>query len=203
MSTDQVGFQFNINETSALLGLSFPLFFREHWKKFIPLIVMGLIATKSTVGVAAVIGGCVVYLIRQRKYHYIWCALAALPAYTFLWDKGLTESVLFRWKYIKLAVKIASENLFGVGPGHWHIATNQLHAHNDIFQMIAEAGFLALVLIAGYLATLYRRIDTYQCVILAGIVIVSMSSFMWFIPTTAIVMVSLLAVIDRHEKSFA
>lgn len=195
------GLMFNINEASALLGVSAPLFLRSGWKKYIPLVAIGLIATKSTVGIAAVAAGVLVYLIKKKKYGPIACVVAALPAYAFLWDKNLKHAVTWRLEQIWTAVRIASDHPFGVGPGHWHLATNQLHAHSDVFQAVAESGFLAMVIIIGFSVSLYLKLSPYNAMILAGIIMISICSFMWFIPTTALIMTTLLAVIDRSPNA--
>jgi hypothetical protein len=194
-----IGLMFNENEASALFGLSFPAFCRRKWWKYIPALLLGLILTKSTVGIAAVVAALCVALAYCQM---LWMALPVIvagAAYVLFWDSNMVDSAAFRLDYAKLAARIVSDHPWGIGPGHWHLATNQLHAHNDIAQLTVESGVLGFGLMAGYAISLFRRVGMFGAMVLSSVLVVSACSFAWFIPTTALIMATLLAVADKEN----
>lgn len=70
-----VGLQTNVNETSALMAICLPAFFRRHWVWFLPVPIAGLIMAESLIGIMAafVIGS--IYILSQwnvtRPYNLI------------------------------------------------------------------------------------------------------------------------------------
>lgn len=76
-----VGLQTNIGETSALLAICLPAFFRRRWAWLLPLPIAGIIMAKATVGMMALGVVGIVYtvsvLARRRKQALIALSLFA------------------------------------------------------------------------------------------------------------------------------
>lgn len=196
-----VGLMFNENELSALLGITFPLFLRKKWFWFIPGIIIALFLSRSTVGIAAV---AVVSIIGMAYYRLFWFMLPAAifcALYVLYWDTNIGLSGAWRIDHAKIAARILFDHPWGIGAGHWHLATNQLHAHNDIIQATVETGIIGFGIITGYIVSMFRHIDVFGAMCLASIVIISVCSFAWFIPTTALVSVTILAITDQRKGS--
>lgn len=195
------GLMFNENELSALLGVSFAAFIRPTWFLCIPAIVLALFFSKSTVGVAAVFAGMCVFLYSHRKLYLIWPVLVLGVAYVIFWDTNIGQSGSWRLEYLSIAERIISAHPFGIGLGHWHLVTNQMHAHNDIAQMTVETGVIGLGVMAGFIFSYFRNTDLMGMMFLSAIVVTSLVSFAWFIPTTALIMATLLATGDKCLKN--
>ena len=199
------GLMTNQNEASVLIGISLPLFFRGRWRWFIPLIALSLLPAESTVGIVCVLTSAIVYMFHRKDTMLgvvvVGILLILLPLYVTYWDaNGLSSA--WRIRYNLIGLDILKDHPAGIGLGHWHLVTNQVHAHNDILQIIVEMGLVCGVLVGGFFITTFYHTDLMGRTILVSMVVASLVSFSWFIPVTGFVMVSLLAGIQFNRGSY-
>lgn len=200
-SLDVTGLMFNKNELSAAAGVAFPLFLRRKWLKAMPAELFVLFIAKSTTGIAAAGVSFGVYLLYERVYWpFIPVVLCGILYVTF-WDTGNMSALNMRLGWLKTAFRILRDHPLGIGAGHWHLAANQLHAHNDFAQIAVESGLHSLIVIYVFTVTLFLKADIMGKAIISGIAVTSLISFMWFIPTTALIMTTLLAVVGNERFS--
>jgi len=195
------GLMFNENELSCLLGVTVPFFLSRPWRWFIPVVVAALVLPRSTVGILAAAAGGIVWLICHRKEWWIAYIALAGAAYVILWDTNLMASAAVRWGFYKQALALMVSHPFGVGPGHWHLAANQLHAHSDLLQVGAEMGIPGLLVLAGYTIHHSVRHDLHHMIYFLPVIVVSLIGFPWFIATTALVNVTILGLINNSGTS--
>ena len=194
------GLMTNPGEASVLAGISVVLFARGRWKWFMPLILLSLIPAESTVGPVCVLAAMTVCLVYRRDKTALIGLLGALIAvwlYAAFWDSNNLLSCQWRIDYNLIGLEIIRDNPFGVGLGHWHLVTKQLHMHNDFLQMVVEMGVISSLIIGGYFITSFYKTDLLGRMALAAIVVASAVSFAWFIPVTGLILVSLMAGINR------
>lgn len=196
-----IGLLFNENELSALFGISFWAFSRGPLFVFMPFIVIGIFLTKSSVGLAAAGVSVGVWLLATRRYKSIAILLALVFVAVFFYDKNIAESFAWRMNYNAIAAQIIIDHPLGIGLGHWHKATNQLHAHNDIIQMTVEMGAVVLAIFSGFVVSFIRKTDLTGIIFLSAIMAASLVSFAWFIPTTGLIMVTLIAASDGKKNA--
>ena len=200
--TDYTGLMANRNEASMLLAFTIPAFFSRQWI-FMLIPIVGLILARTTGPILAVCIGSVFYLRRSDFLHpHFKSALMAgiclvVPLYILFVDVPCIDERLKIWSQ-GLAL-MPQHLLIGAGIGHWKLAVKELHAHNDILQIIFEMGLLVSVIILGYLCNIYRRFSGQALLAAtAGIIILitALISFPFYVAPTAIMAVTWMGILE-------
>lgn len=209
--TDNSGLMANRNEASMMISMTMPAFFRRKWISFVLIPVVGLILARSTGGVVAILCGLTFYLLYSGKGKYnpfgihpflrvAILSLGSALGLLFLMFVD-TPCVAMRLQIWESGIPGFCQHwLFGSGIGHWKIVTGQLHAHNDIFQIIFEMGIFAGVIILGYFYDVYKRISKYTSLLpMTAVVVIianALVSFPFYIATTAMISVTWMAILE-------
>jgi hypothetical protein len=213
-----VGLLTNRNEVSALLAFSVPAFFRDRWRWFIPLVLIGLVLTKSMGGIGAVAAGMIFYFgVHGYKFVPIATALTVLVVYAVIFDKNLFNAFTSRYEAIVTTLKYYSQHwLFGSGIGHFkvqmgkefinHVPGKTWYAvHNEYVQGLFEMGVAFPLLVVGYFVGIYRRLDRLflhlspAVIPLTALVIIAINSMVHFpfhIAPTALIALTWLAILE-------
>lgn len=193
-----VGFLSNPNEVSAMLAFCLPAFFRDKWKKFIPLIFAGLYAAHSTGGViSAVVSIGAYFLIKDgsdamsRNENYLKLVLLIIGAIAFLHFRDTDISGAFNNRYFVWgkAVKMMIAHPFtGIGIGHWKVVWKAMpvngewwmHAHNEYLQTAFETGIGFIAAAVLYFVGLIRSYDKSKLLPATAIVCIAINSIVNF-----------------------
>jgi len=185
------GLTANPNEASALTALTLPCFFRRYWAYAIPLLVIGVLLSRSYGGILALAAIlCVYCLYHGHKFTGLMTfGLILIGAYIFI-DKPEFSARYTTWKAaillyfntepFEIAPKIIIKKTFltGFGLGHWKtISHNNFfdvvndvyfhRAHNTFLHTWFEMGMGFLVILAFYAKRLYKQIKDNIIFILA------------------------------------
>jgi len=203
-----IGLMANKNETGALIAMAFPAFCRKRWVYLLPAVIVGLVLARTSTPVLAVGAGLVVWAgIKGHRFFPLLALLLGMILYIELWDSEylFLDTVQARLDIWLLGYdKFFYHPLFGAGIGHWPLATNQLHAHNDFWQLTFEMGVLVPVIAIGYAVNVMRRFSQEAVLPLIGVVIVAVCSFFSFtahVATTAIVAATWMALLENSLPS--
>ena len=200
----------NRNFASALLAFGFPAFMRRGWCWFIPLIIIGLIFTKSTGGVFSVGAGLVAYIIVGG--YSLWFLILPLCGgllYCFVDVPNLKlKSDRFQAWYFAL-VLFKEHWLMGAGVGHWKVVgkikLDVLQSqwwqclHNEFLQGLFEMGIGFAVIVGGYFVDVFRKLRKDCLIPFTALIIIAVNSlvnFPFHIGTTALMAITWLAVLD-------
>jgi hypothetical protein len=201
------------NETSALLGICVPAFFRKKRWWFLPLVAVGLALSVSYGGVLAALVSCGVIsftFFNKKWFMGVFFGLVVLGLlYNAFIDQPKIASRFNRWEpTLKL---YAEKPIMGHGLSHWRIIwnLNDVHKkyktsrsgymHNDIIQGLFESGIGFAIILIGYLASVARRVKRKSIVPVAALVgiLTSCGSFFTFhIATTAMIALTWIAVLE-------
>jgi len=223
------GLMGNSNTTSGLLAMCFLPFMRNRWRlkihrtlfrvPVLPVLsVSVLIAmawTYSSNGAMALAAAVVfilpfVFFKTENDRHLalaqtIISLILIIMACFFFWLLIDRPGISGRIDIWKLGwAQFANRPLRGMGIGHWNYLTQQLHAHNDIWQMTFDMGILAPMLIAGYIVSALRRTRWDNLILQGCLVVITVDAFIAFpmhIATTAIVAVTLMALLNIEVKT--
>lgn len=162
-----------VNGASALLAITFPLFFRKWWAWGLVAVIPCFILVHTFGGPLAVASGAVLFalvLLKERVYKLlvILVILLSVAGYSHFIDK---PDPGWRYKVWKSAITktMPQKPWFGSGLGHWKLHYSRkvitrhtldqyfMQAHNEFIQARFEMGFFAGVLILGYLATTFIK----------------------------------------------
>lgn len=214
--TDNSGLMANRNEASMMISMTMPAFFRRKWILFVLIPIVGLVLAKSTCGVIAIlcgIGFCLLYSGKGEHnpfgiHPFLRVAILSLCGAFFLLFLAFidTPCIAMRLQIWESGIPgLCQHWLFGSGIGHWKIVTRQLHAHNDILQIVFEMGIFAGVIILGYCYDIYKRISKYTSLLpmMAVIVIVfnALVSFPFYIATTAMIAMTWMAILELSLRT--
>jgi hypothetical protein len=118
-----VGLMGNVNETSALLAVCLPFFFRRRWAWCLPAVAAGLVMARTTNGaLAAVIITFIWVAIRHRRYLFVtFCACIAMSTMYLLIDPpAMPKQLSGRGVIYKATAVAASVNpVMGWGFGQY------------------------------------------------------------------------------------
>ena len=166
------GFMENQNSLSASLALCFPAFLRRKWIWFIPVIVFGLFAARSSGGLAAVsIGLCFYFIVTvsQKRHLYIAGLIVTCTVLIFVIFFDQYQSLNIRLEVWSRAWGLFKEHwLFGCGLGRWktefiavvifrEFPQGFVRLHSTILQSMLEMGIGFIIILAGYLINIGRR----------------------------------------------
>jgi len=213
-----IGLMCNPNEISCLLGLCAPAFFRKGWIFCIPILIVGIVLTKSLSGIIIFASAVLVYAWYFKASFPIWFwVLAATVIVGFIYldyqTGNLGQSVAARYQAVKAAM-IAwyhSPYWMGWGLGTWKIlfskvpgtTTSWMTAHNEYAQLLVEAP-LSLIAIGGYCVSVvrrfmhtgYSRATLMPVAAVAAAVVGCTFHFVMHIGTTAVVVIVWLAILE-------
>ena len=211
-----VGLMANRNELSALLAICLPAFIRPKWWVFVPLVIAGMICTKSMGGLFAVGAGFVFYQTMKGTILLpLSLVIIVVLAYALLVDAPGFE----RWTMWTYGAEVGRERwLLGGGIGHWKIVMKDIlaphlkgtwctTAHSDIFQLWFEMGVAPILLVCGYLWSIARRYKPEALIAASAIIVIlasSMVHFLFHIATTGIIAVTWIAILELQlsEKGY-
>ena len=206
-----VGLMSNKNMASALLAFTFPAFMRPRWKWLIPVIIGGLLMTKSTGGPIALAAGLVFYsLVRGKALLWLAMALCLVLGYVAFVDMPVffnarLDSWMQAWGYYK------QHWMLGSGLGHWKVVFKRFlltgtmwwtTAHNEYLQMAFEMGAGFVILLAGYVQNAIRTFRPQALLPAVALVIIaanSMVNFGFHVATTAMIAVTWMALYDVQK----
>lgn len=208
-----VGLMGNQNLTSAVFAFGLPGFFRRKWRKLIPVVLLGMVLSKSTGGLAAGICGGLFYSActfnhTENAYILVGCLMSfvvyilVVDPPVFLRFTAWREAMGYFWQHWAM----------GSGLGHWKTVflkyrlcggTWWVTAHNEMIQAVFEMGIGVSVLFLGYFRNLYIRFDQravlpYSAVII--IIVNSLVNFPFHIGTTALIAVTWLAILEIYLR---
>jgi hypothetical protein len=169
MRTNVVGFTTNPNESSAMLALCTPAFFRRYWIYPVALIILGLVVSKSFGGVLGFCLAVVLYLFLSGRgtWWHLPAMMACIAAFLcYIHIPGWAA----RWQKWEKGLRLAFANqpLIGFGLGNWktiypslvreHMLPNGwLRLNSTIVQAIVEMGFLFPIIVAGFINNVRKR----------------------------------------------
>lgn len=215
VKSDTVGFMANPNEASAMLAFCFPAFLRKRWIWFIPLIVCGFISCKSAGGPFAVASGLVVFGILSGHYAVSVAAVVGGCLFYVLVHGPIGGEM--RLLVVSEGLeKFKDKWILGHGIGRWKIIfmDNQVlpirfdNAHNEYVQGIVEMGVGFIGVLFAYLLNIARRFKNNQglhrpIVALIIILVNSLVNFPFHIAPTAAMAVSWMAVLELELRGIA
>ena len=214
-TTAPTGLTPNQNHASALLAFCAPAFLRGKWRWALPLLVPAICITKSVGGVVALGAGTAFYLTLFYSWQWgvsvsvigvLLYSQAVDPIYKDnvrleMWGIGWEKFKLFPW--------------LGHGPGQWQTALHEIYfvkqgtetwharAHNEYIQGVVEMGIPFLIVVAGYLVDIFKRIKRHALLPLTALVIIltnSLVNFPFHIPATGIIAVTWMAMLEVQLK---
>lgn len=161
------GFMSNINMAGSLLAMSLPAFFREGWKRYMPIIVAGTFLSFSLGGIIPVLLIlCIMAFSTSLVYGYIITACCAGIFLLYFKEYETLKNVLKgsrRLEYWKYMVKniVPQKPIVGWGVGQFKLLFPVIHknvfdkgtkiavrqAHNEYLQLIIEQGFIAISIV--------------------------------------------------------
>lgn len=216
------GLMANPNETSALYIFALPAFFRDKWIVGILPILAGIYLSDSMTGWVCIIVGAYVwlmiddrYLADTTKYLSILLLTIAIGVGVIILFNHMPTSLKLRIEVWKGTFPILKRHWFlGAGLGHW----KQLFygkmpgdgkwwmtAHNEYYQLWAEMGIIPIILLAGYLMDIRKRItiDMPRMVIVALVMILvnCVANFPWHIAPLAMIMLTWMAILEINLKN--
>ena len=167
-----LGIMENQNSASALFALCFPAFLRKKWKYFVPAIMFGLFATKSSGGMIAVLLGLCFYacvVLKDKRYIYPVGMGIILMGALFVMFFDQCQSFNTRMEAYGRALELLKDTwLYGCGIGRWksefitmvvdgNFPHGFIRLHSTILQSIMEMGIGFAIILAGYLINIARR----------------------------------------------
>lgn len=192
------GFMGNRAVLGTYLALCLPLF-RVYFKWFIPLIIVGLIISRSSIAVISGISGLICFetitVILNKDYKkiiwlIIFCLIFCGLFFYYIDRLGLERISL--WKRILTQMKW-EQHLGGQGMGRFQNLriiidkTNSVwdNPHNEYLNIYFELGAMALFLVIGYIVNLIRRFikifKTKEAIVLfSGIIVLLINSMGMF-----------------------
>ena len=190
----------NRNFFAAWLAIAIPLFFREKWWRFILLIAICLLFTRTSSAIAAafiatffylwgwkgagiaVIPGVAYYLVFKLPVHSV-----SLGARLEYWTDALCK-MANSWQTI----------LFGVGPGVYWRFGNEFHS--EPVYILFNLGIVGLIIVAAYTFRSFRKPcdRRLQAAFLAALVD-SFGNHVMHVALTALLTIVILALKDRTE----
>jgi len=207
-----VGLMSNRNEVSALLAFCAPAFMRPGRWWGLALVAAGLVMARSCGGVAALLAGILFLgLLFRTRYFLAVLAGSVLVAagYVILVDApGVDDRArihLLAWNYYW------RHPWAGSGLGHWQLLSAWLsqqyqmpwfkYLHNDLGQATFEMGAGFVVILIGYLTSVWRRYRPEACIGVTALVIIGVNSllhFPWHIAPTALVGATWLGILENQ-----
>jgi O-antigen ligase len=202
----------NPNEVSAVLAFCFPAFVRKKWAYFIPLIVVGLILSKSFGGMLSVMVGLAVYAsFFIDKFFVLIFFVSIVAAFSLIESPGIKE----RFDTWMIGLKLFKQHfLFGSGIGHWKYVFSEidifgnnkrmLTAHNEFIQATFEMGIGFVFIIIGYLVDVYKKLKNLNLIYTMAIVIITINSavnFSFHIAVTAYLALTWLSLINKEVQN--
>lgn len=204
------GLMGNRNFVNALLAFCLPAFFRKRWVYFVPIIVLGLIMSKSSGGTLAAMAGVIFYFALKKKNVIKISALILAACVLFiLFIDPPVGSFAKRIEAWHGALPFYKQHwAIGCGLGHWkivfkvHELTSKLWwstAHNEVFQGAFEMGVGFIAILIGYAISAFRKFRKEALVSATALIIIFLNSlvnFPFHIATTAMVAVIWMAIYD-------
>lgn len=190
----------NINSASALLAFCFPAFMRRKWVYFTPLLIFGLILTKSMGGTVALVCGLVFYFwMYGIRFFPLTILLVGLILYGSFVDTNTSNSLNARLTVVWETLGYYTQHwVFGSGIGHFKIQVGKtflypihnlywMTAHNEFVQGLFEMGIAFPFIVGGYFVSVYRRfMDGFP----VGVAMMSLRSRTAILPVTALIIIS-------------
>ncbi len=215
-----VGLMGNINEVSAILGVCLPSLFRRYWRCFIPMVLVGLVLSKSFGGLAAAGVSIIVYgFYHGYRFLPVVCVTGCVVAYYLFVD---TPGIGARKINCLMGIEAWKAQPLGYGIGHWKPLFSQVFvggkipttAHNEFVQLLVEAP-LTLLLVGGFILSWINKtchicygIDPRSKVfaipmaMFAGVIVSCCCHFFFHIATTALIGVTILAIMGGTYEGF-
>jgi len=182
---DCEGVTANRNESAALFAFALPAAFRKGRGWVIPLIVIGLILTRTSGAAIAIMAGIIIYW-KLKGYRFLfWFILASALGfllYILFVDTASVESRWVMWGGVMEAIK--QKPLLGWGLGQYPNVYNH-SPHNEFLRMVFEMGFVSVLILAGYVATSILKlwgeeISDNKILCITALVIIAVNSFISF-----------------------
>jgi len=191
------GLMGNTNLSGILLALCVPAFFRKGWAWLLPLFIYPFYKVNCTTALVALAIGAIFYL--YHKFKIIWPTIIFAPIALFLgWPKIIAFNAGPRLNLWKTLIPIIKQHpIAGYGIGQYKYVSspvittlkriaplNWSTAHNDFLQLWIDVGLVAVLIIVGFLISLFlKRHNDYvlAAIILIG-VICSMGFFVAYTP---------------------
>ncbi|OPY61475.1 MAG: hypothetical protein A4E57_04190 [Syntrophorhabdaceae bacterium PtaU1.Bin034] len=190
----------NRNFLAAWLAISFPLFLRRKWMRFIPLIAICLLCTKTSSAISAALMATAFCL-----WGWKGAGIAIIPAVAYYLVFKLSVhnlSLGIRLEYWQDALSKISNSwqtiLFGVGPGVYWRWGNEFHS--EPVYILFNLGIFGLAIVAAYIFRSFRaKADRrLQAAFLAAL-IDSFGNHVMHVALTALLIIIILALKDRTE----
>jgi len=201
--------------SGALIAISLPSLFRKGWYYFIPLSVIGIYLSTSSMSLATAVFITGAYVFRNYFKYYLIAMVGLVAALIPLMQK---DTFIYNGERFKIWVEALKwldgiNIMFGKGLGYFHDFFSRTHTSNEIFRQ-AHNEFIDLYIIGGafalcvfgcYLYSVGRdfRRDTTKTpfyLIFFASLFNSLGSFPYHISATALVGLLSLGIIIKQEK---
>jgi O-antigen ligase len=213
------GLMANPDETSALLGICAPYFFRRRWVLALPLVVLGIVLCKVWIGLVALVA--VAGVLLWKRHGIVGasiataggvCTLAAVGGLAGWSFEAHVGSRLVAWSATVQAW--LSFPVLGWGFGRYGAVIPSLlppgtemfmEAHNDFLQLAFSTGALGLILAAAFVASTIKKglrlVDTAPVLSFIASCVSACAFFTWQIVPLAALTIFSLAAIHGAPKS--
>jgi len=221
----------NTNMTSSLLLLGMPAFFRKRWALGLIPVIVCLLLARSLGGLIPAVVVIGVFLIYKLKRKGIDKAILAVSFIVIAFGIYLcsTENIstllqgsgrLKAW-WVCLSDPVMKRFIEGWGLGQYKVAYNVIAttfykstacpivAHNEYIQVLFELGIIGLMLIVGFLTTVFTNVfkskNEYKLLIALGLIAVVLNAGVNFLFHTtvawlALIYLGLLQTKNKGEK---
>jgi len=209
------GFMGNPNLSGILIAICLPAFFRRKWIWFLPLFVYPFYRIECITAMFALAVGVFFYL--YHKKHIIWPVAILGPIAWFLGGHriiGFTQGPRFTL-WTNLAPILKHRPIVGNGVGQYKFISgpaistlkdmhlfNWSTAHNDLLQLYSEVGAIAILILTGYLVTLFlkRGMDLNLSTMIVIGLICSLGFFVFYTPV-ALLLLGAAALLEKGGKN--
>jgi O-antigen ligase len=176
------------------------MFFRPGWKKFIPVIGVGILMSQTSTAIMAAFIGSGWYLFGWRG-----SCLAVIPSCIYyLFFKVQVHALSFgtRLEYWSDAIHKLYNSwqtvIFGVGPGvYWQVGND---LHSEYMNTLFNLGILGLALVVAYLVMSFKKAcNRYLCAAFIVICVNAIGNHLMHTAPTAMLALIVMALRDRRE----
>lgn len=216
LSDTITGLMCNRNVTASMLVISMAAFFRNGWKKFIPVIIVCLFLTKSMGGLVPMVIIMAFYLYNISRNKKIFLANMSIIIICFSIFIICNESFVSLFKMsgrvhvIKESMQIIKNRpVIGFGCGQFKIAYNAIvqnkekkqiipfmTAHNEYLQVLFEFGAVGFIIMIAFIVSILRILtdmkNEYKLLLTLSIVSIMLNSFVNFTFHTTVAVLCLI-----------
>ena len=209
------GLTYNPNEGSAMLALCFPAFLQKGRKRYLPIILTGLVMIGSFGGVLAVAVGTLFYICMLGYYWYaIIPIMFAILSWVFIKSPDYKNRINAWVDFLNI---YKNNWTWGFGLGHWEtvsIALNKAgkitgwtRTHNSFINGLVEMGIGFGIIVVIYVADLFRRYTKKALIPFTALIVIliccSTNSMFRMNAVNAMLALTWLAILEKqlHESS--